>query len=414
MNLDCFSTFGDSLAARYKESDRRHFGEIAQEALNTFDFDFRWSGPTFANFLSNSLVPQQPNLTFSNFPLTVYSHRDFYIELLTWTQGTTTIHQHSFSGAFKVLLGSSIHSLYEFTKHFSITSDLLRGNVEHISSEYLSEGDVRQITPGTEGLTHRLFHLEKPSVTLVIRTHGEEAYLPQYRLMEPCFAYNEQKYQNDSLVIMLRKLILVTDTIDHGQALEIFLAQADSLDFPRLLNLYFAVYPSFTNDHKELSEFYDRLRLRHGQLADDLVEASTRHGRLKRLLKTRNITDDPEIRFFLALLLNMPDRTSILRLVQERYPDKCPQQLCAKWMYTLSLQKEQLALQFAKLASQTEAANYHLGARLRSAVSDLPNEELQRQFFETLFTNQSVRGFSHNNAGLESLKNMDEFLPIFR
>jgi hypothetical protein len=37
------------------------------------------------------------------------------IEALFWVDGTTSIHQHSFSGAFQVLAGKSIHSRYRST-----------------------------------------------------------------------------------------------------------------------------------------------------------------------------------------------------------------------------------------------------------------------------------------------------------
>src|SRR5213075_397838 len=67
--------------------------------------------------LSADRLPKQ-NLeaTFGNPPLTLYTCGGFYIQALFWLDGTTSIHDHAFSGAFTVLAGSSIHSRFEFER----------------------------------------------------------------------------------------------------------------------------------------------------------------------------------------------------------------------------------------------------------------------------------------------------------
>lgn len=417
MDFNCFKDFGDSISAKAQHFDDDHFINLASLALSEFDCHFSWQAADFANFLMTSSVSQQPDLGFSNLPITVYQHRDFYIELLTWTQGTTTIHQHSFSGAFKVLEGSSIHSRYRFSKDFSVNADLHRGEVSHIESEYLTKGDIRMISPGEKGLIHRLFHLEKPSVTLVVRTHGHESYLPQYRLLEPYFAYNDLKYRNDSLTTMLCKLIHVASTIDHQQAVDLFHTQVAKLDFPRLLSVFLGVYKFFGNNN-ELEDFYRAVKRHHGSLADDLLEVSHQHERMTQLLKARNVSKDPDIRFFLALLLNLPNKESIKKLIRERYPKSKPEQLCADWTLRLGAQREDLSLQLAKLASRSEAASYHLGARIGSAISSLGKEELQRNFLETIFSNQIAERRDTDSKPpwqneLDALKAIRELAPIF-
>ena len=50
---------------------------------------------------------------FGDLPLTLARGNGFSIQLLLWTVGSTAIHTHSFSGAFTVLKGSSLHTLYQ-------------------------------------------------------------------------------------------------------------------------------------------------------------------------------------------------------------------------------------------------------------------------------------------------------------
>src|SRR6266550_2592517 len=76
---------------------------------------------------TSNLPPQQDiDAKFGNPPITLYVAPRFYIDVYYWLDGTTDIHQHSFSGAFQVLLGSSIHSRYSFredkivNEHFSV------------------------------------------------------------------------------------------------------------------------------------------------------------------------------------------------------------------------------------------------------------------------------------------------------
>jgi hypothetical protein len=54
----------------------------------------------------------------------VYAGRRFYVEVVFWAEGTTAIHQHSFSGAFQVLVGSSIHTLYGFERGEAVAREL--------------------------------------------------------------------------------------------------------------------------------------------------------------------------------------------------------------------------------------------------------------------------------------------------
>src|SRR5208283_3593659 len=185
---------GEEIHAKLK---RRSFDEkalpaIAAEALSCIELESDFQLDQLAEFLITTKIDQQPSCGFSNLPPIVYRCEEFYIELLIWMDATTTIHQHSFSGAFRVLVGSSFHSVYEFNEHERINSQLLLGDVRLKMAEILRTGDVRLIHPGRSGLVHALFHLDRPSVTVVVRNYNEPWALPQYSLAPPNIVYNKR------------------------------------------------------------------------------------------------------------------------------------------------------------------------------------------------------------------------------
>ncbi len=50
---------------------------------------------------------------------------DYFIQALTWMEGTTAIHDHAFCGAFMVLEGASLHVTYGFRTAERLAEDRL-------------------------------------------------------------------------------------------------------------------------------------------------------------------------------------------------------------------------------------------------------------------------------------------------
>src|SRR5262249_6236027 len=156
-------------------------------------------------FLLDTKIRQQPETGFSNLPVTVYRGDAFHLELLVWTRASTSVHQHGFSGAFRVVTGSSLHSNYRFIERQRINSHLLIGDIEMTSMQLLNVGDVVPISAGREGLVHSLFHLDEPSVTLVARTGWEPESAPQYDLIQPRFAFDSKWADADERIAIVRR-----------------------------------------------------------------------------------------------------------------------------------------------------------------------------------------------------------------
>ena len=273
MNFQQFQILGDEIHAKLKSSgfNEEAFPDIAAEALAHVELEGDFELQQIADFLITTKIPQQPSLEFSNLPPVVYRCEEFYIELLIWMDATTTIHQHAFSGAFRVLVGSSFHSVYEFEENDRINSRLLLGEVRLKNAEILQRGDVRPIYPGRSGLAHALFHLERPSVTIVVRSYGEPWNQPQYSFNPPNVAYDGIELKRDSKVRLLSCLLRVASSLNREQAVELLVSKSACLDFPRLFMLVKENH-SYLSQESDWKRFMEAAREVHGDLAEHLAQ----------------------------------------------------------------------------------------------------------------------------------------------
>ena len=149
-----FSAFALSELKHHRFHENFNLQNDVSEILGTNNF------PTQAN----------PHSKFGEPPLTLYMSRDqsFYVDLYIWTESQTAIHEHAFEGAFTVLEGHSIVSEYEFNQIKPLGPSFI-GELSKKSLCYLSSGDVLPIL--LDSLTiHRVLHLSKLTVSLVLRT----------------------------------------------------------------------------------------------------------------------------------------------------------------------------------------------------------------------------------------------------
>src|SRR5262245_38491284 len=187
-----FQKLGEELekAWRAKNYDETVFPELASANLRGADLPSKVSAWDVVEWsLKERELPRQRDLkaSFGDPPITVFSGPRFHIDIYFWFEGTTAIHQHSFCGAFQVLLGSSIHSWYEFERSEAINTFTELGNMSLKTCELLSVGDVLAINAGRQYI-HGLFHLEQPSATIGVRTHKSPMYLPQFSYHKPYLA----------------------------------------------------------------------------------------------------------------------------------------------------------------------------------------------------------------------------------
>jgi hypothetical protein len=188
MSLSWFSeitVWAGSLDAKWElaKSDGKDFSAFAFSELqgHTFHEKFNLQNDV-KEILVSKVFPIQAN-AHSNFgdpPLTLYMANDqsFYLDLYIWNESQTSTHQHAFEGAFTLLDGHSFESEYEFRRTEQLGPSFI-GKQTKKSLLYLSPGDVRPIHLNHQTI-HRVLHLSKPTVSLVLRNRMQKESEIQY------------------------------------------------------------------------------------------------------------------------------------------------------------------------------------------------------------------------------------------
>ena len=278
-------------------------------------------------FLVNDEQPFQSQSGFGQPELVAFNDPRFYIQILFWMEGTTEIHQHEFSGAFHVMQGSSVHSEFDFVGARSVTPHLRIGDLRMKQIELLESGRTVPITSGRECI-HSLFHLDTPSVTVVVRTHHDPGTGPQYNYLPPHIAIDP--IHADALTIRRKQLLDVLETLDHPSYATRVREMVGSLDFERGFNtLLHAMDRLQVLDEWEpvLATFQKR----HGELAKGVPETLAESLRRDSISQMRYHIENPEHRFFLALLMSVQNRSDIHALITERFPDHSPIEMILGW-----------------------------------------------------------------------------------
>ncbi|MGV3531150.1 MAG: hypothetical protein ACO1QR_02185 [Chthoniobacteraceae bacterium] len=314
-----FTELGRTVLARWKAVNfsLAAFPQIAQEALEerppSENVDV---SELIREFLLNDEQPFQTQSGFGQPELVVYDDPRFYIQILFWLEGTTDIHQHMFSGAFHVLQGSSIHSHFRFEDAQPISSHIQVGQLRMTDTQLLETGTTVQIVSGTDCI-HALFHLDTPSLTVVVRTHTDPGTGPQFTYLPPHLAVDP--FHSDALTTRRKQLLDVLEkTGDPGYG-EIVAEMLQALDFERgffiLQNC-----AGHLRTRGEWEEAWEIFAEKHGVLAEFVEPTLEEIVRRDALVEMRVTIDDPEHRFFLALLLNLQTRADILTFVGQRFP----------------------------------------------------------------------------------------------
>lgn len=174
--------FNDLVRRAEREWSKRRdrlsdFPALAARLLSEFRYD--WSlerlNRETARWMSRSRkLPEQVSLhnTFGQPPLTLFNNERLVVDLYFWVAADTSLHSHGFRGAFRVLHGTSLQETFDVRVSRRVSPGVARVDVGTPEATILEAGDVRAILPG-EGLTHRVIHLDSPTVTLCVKTINE-------------------------------------------------------------------------------------------------------------------------------------------------------------------------------------------------------------------------------------------------
>jgi hypothetical protein len=325
-----FKDLGDGILQLWKRENfsLAKFPQIAHAALDKQPPAKRVDlAALMRDFLLREEHPPQTDSPFGEPELVVFNHPRFYIQLLFWLDGTTAIHQHAFSGAFHVMLGSSIHAHYEFEKARPVTPYMSVGDVRMTNIEILETGRTVPIASGHETI-HSLFHLDSPSITVVVRTQHDPGTGPQFNYLPPHMAIDP--LHSDLLTMRRTQLLDVLEQTQDPGYVQLVMEMLTDLDFER----GFYILQHCMGQLQQLDMWDAAIKLfkmKHGDLAAGV--AATLHEEVRRnvIKSLRSSITEPEHRFFLALLMNAPTRGDLLRLVAQRFPKQSPIDIVLRW-----------------------------------------------------------------------------------
>jgi len=385
-----FTELGRLIESRWRDQNYNEdlFPGIAARALTEMKLSERvdpWEIIRWVHATPD--LPEQMDIeaNFGDPPITVYVGPRFYIDIYFWLDGTTSIHQHAFSGAFQVVLGSSVHTHYTFEKDREVNAHFLTGKMLFNGVSLLGRGDIREINPGPLFI-HSLFHLERPSATITIRNYKTPSAAVQFSYAKPFLAYNpfftdgsfKRKVQTVELLLKMK----------HPEADRFIGDLIDSSDFQTTYVVLKRAFQFLC--HRELEEMLgvsrssdrfqallDRARGRHGELADLLLPVFEEDWRQEEITQRRATVKNEDHRFFLALLLNVPERATVLRLVKEKFPDRDPIDLVVGWMKELAATKI-FGSREPNILGIGEFENGHLFV-FKGLLEGLTEEEIKRQ-----------------------------------
>lgn len=282
--------------------------------------------------LETRSLPAQRDLEgkFGQPPVTMFRAPRFHIDALYWLDGSTTIHQHAFSGAFQVLSGSSIETRYRFEPERRFDGHFVMGKLLVVETSLNGRGAVTPIRAGVGGLVHALFHLERPSVSIVVRTFQDAHAGPQFNFARAGIGYDPffvEGYRDRALqlVTMLRR-------IEHPAFERLvgdLIARSDLHMAYRVLGVCAEL-----SDAGLFTRLLDRVSDRPAAVVFEKAFQEAR--RMGFLYSRRALVKDPELRFFLGVLLNATRREDALALVHARAPEAEPAAKTAAWVRRLS------------------------------------------------------------------------------
>jgi hypothetical protein len=291
-------------------------------------------------------LPRQRDVQgrFGDPPITIFSAPRFHIDVYFWFNGTTATHQHGFCGAFQVLLGSSIHSWYEFELREAVNAFCEIGDINLKVCEILELGDVQEIRSGRRYI-HSLFHLDQPSATIVVRTDRSPLELPQFSYHKPSLAIDPFFEQDETTKKLQAMSALVHAKREEADSLiSDWLAQSDFQTSFHILSQLRSLLRSdqmgqMFRPELAMARFEQFLNLvvnRHANKGEVLKPVFARMDMLDEIVQRRGYVTDPEHRFFMALLLNVDGRERIFDLIRHRFPDTDPREKVLDWVFDLS------------------------------------------------------------------------------
>jgi hypothetical protein len=149
----------------------RDFPAIATDTLHQLDISPLNRPEVISSIFQMKQWPRQhfESGHFADFAFTLFRSESFFLDLYIWNHQDTSIHDHHFSGAFKIVQGECFHLTYDFFQQDQVLSGMYKGKLTLQEKQYLYPGDVKTIE-FTPKFIHQNIHSSNPCLTLCLRT----------------------------------------------------------------------------------------------------------------------------------------------------------------------------------------------------------------------------------------------------
>jgi hypothetical protein len=269
---------------------------------------------------------------FSDFDLIIFANDRFRIEILYWLEGSTSIHQHAFSGAFKLLSGRSVHVEYDFVTRCDVNPEVQIGDLHLRTSEILQPGSIRRIERGSRFI-HANFHMVRPTVTMVIRTHHDLVSEPQFNYHYPFIAIDP--FSLKDLRTRQQRLIELVARTGHWTLME---RAIDAVwPEPTLAETFDILHlPAIISDPERLERALARAADQHPNFAEEIANTTQEDlRRHKGLILFRKVAGKDQ-RFLVALLVNLPSAELILQHLSAEFRGEAPATVAVRLLGAIS------------------------------------------------------------------------------
>lgn len=320
-----FVELGALLASRWAKHDfdELRFPDLATEELSRARLHERCTPEEVLAWGSRGVFPVQwdARSSFGEPPLTIFDHPRFVIDVYTWFSSSTSIHQHAFSGAFGVLHGGSVQSRYQFERRHRVHARLFTGDLTFLEARVLSPGSVEPIRAGSADI-HTLFHLEHPSLSVVVRTKEQSESLPQFQYLNPGLAF-DPFYDPVHLRRRLECLLALSRWNPEGsfRAVLEFVEEADPLE---TWNLASRLFRRLLGHPDQLEQLRSLVSTRYPTVGPVLVSALDELVRTEWIVSLRRSITEPDLRCLLAFLLTVPSKQHVFDLVRDHFHESTP------------------------------------------------------------------------------------------
>jgi hypothetical protein len=273
---------------------------------------------------------------FGQPPLLMHDGGDFFIQALVWVDGTTEIHQHGFDGAFAVAQGSSLHVPYRFApERVRGEGHLVMGDFRPAGRpEVLRPGDARAINSGYD-FVHALFHLERPTLSIVVRNESSDRPFPQYAYFPNGLGFD--RLWSEQAMSKRLQAIGSLQRLDPVRATDVLhQLVADAPLWPAFLGLMEAMrYRGWTGELEELSEVVGK-RLDDADGVGLLQGAFRASVDVNHVLSRRSMLTERNHRLLLAVLANVRTQPAVMELIGELVPGADPVRTFLEWTTELA------------------------------------------------------------------------------